>query len=115
MPSGEYCTNCGEPPSGRHSLPVDDNGAVVGNAHVFVEGPLTGIPCCENCYNVHAACGNASNDIVRAVLKAYARATESLGVQLEHARDAFGDIRRSVDAAFGEIGEPSAVFTRKHT
>lgn len=82
-----YCPNCGEPTSGRHSLPVDDNGDVVGNAHVFGPEGMAAVPCCENCYNMHAACGNAPTEIVEAVLKAYERATESLAIALEDMRE----------------------------
>jgi Zn-finger protein len=101
--SAAMCRNCGEPAGERHSLPVDETGEIVG---VNYQGEWAGVPACEQCFHIHKACGNASDEIVRAVLKAYERATEELTIQLEAAREFVVEVRRTAGSLLEKIGEP---------
>lgn len=90
MSHRETCHNCGEPATGRHSLPVNDDGGYVPVDDVTTE--WAGVPSCEECHALHAAAGDRCGQ----VLAAFDLAVEAIHARLQEAR---ASVRKLVEAA----------------
>lgn len=87
---------CGDMASGNHALPMDMRRVeIVDNDYA---GEWVGVPCCERCFNVHAAAGVKGLD-------AYLKATESLRDALNKARVALRSAAGTALQCVEEIGE----------
>jgi hypothetical protein len=81
------CRNCGEPASGKHSLPVSPEGTLVS---VRFEGRWGAVPSCETCCDLH----RAAVDSGPAVLAIYKRGIEDLRRVLEEQRSTLHTIHQ---------------------
>jgi hypothetical protein len=110
------CVSCAEEASGRHSLPVDNEGDIVSTEY---GGTWFGMPACERCYTIHTTVADATGTAdeqnpgatVRAVLAAYVAATRELRRHLMQARFDFKLIAGVVRETLDTIGDnPSSPF-----
>jgi len=86
------CVNCQCPASGKHALPIGDNGDIV---PVGYTGEWAGQAACKMCHDLHEAAGENGP----AVLIAYERNTVDMYNALEAARAAFATIVAAADDA----------------
>lgn len=90
------CVNCHCPASGRHALPVGDNGDIV---PVGYAGEWGGQPACKMCHDLHVAAG----DNAEKVLAAYEQNTMDMYNVLESTRKALQNITNTAEDAEAEL------------
>jgi hypothetical protein len=80
-----HCANCDEEASGRHSIPVNDQGEV---SPITSKEPWSGMPACEVCYKLHQVAGDKGHE----VLNVYADSVTELRDELRKKRETIGKI-----------------------
>lgn len=97
------CVACTLEASGKHSLPVDEDGEIVGNDYA---GEWVGAPACEGCYIIHAAGGPTMLEVhLRATKMLRTRVAGALEELRKVTKQVASDVLRVANQAWAAIDE----------